>query len=203
MDAETRQRLLELVYDLLPEDEAAELRGRIEADAEMAAAYREAQETARLLAEAARLPSGGIPAIQFAKASDQEKAGEFAGRARIAAAVGQSGTRPREIVRAGRQLDGGIGGGGVGADLGRRIFLPPRKAGGHRRRTSSPGRDRPLDDPSRRCHGIPGEHHRHQRPAAAGQGRGDAASTPTANGSRRSRRPPTSTAACGSPFPPI
>jgi len=37
MDAETRQRLLELVYDLLPEGEAAELRARIEADAETAA----------------------------------------------------------------------------------------------------------------------------------------------------------------------
>ncbi len=73
MDAETRQRLLELVYDLLPEDEAAQLRGRIDADAEIAAAYRHAQETARLLAEAARLPSGGIPAIQFAKAIEQGK----------------------------------------------------------------------------------------------------------------------------------
>jgi alpha-2-macroglobulin-like protein len=73
MHAETRQRLLELVYDLLPDDEAAPLRGRIESDAEMAAAYREAQETARLLAEAARAPSGVVAAIQFGKVADQEK----------------------------------------------------------------------------------------------------------------------------------
>jgi uncharacterized protein YfaS (alpha-2-macroglobulin family) len=70
MDSETRQRLLELVYDLLPEDEAAELRKKIESDPEMAAAYRQAQETARLLGEAARLPSLGIPAVSLGKAVD-------------------------------------------------------------------------------------------------------------------------------------
>jgi alpha-2-macroglobulin-like protein len=73
MDSETRQRLLELVYDLLPEDEAAQLRGRIESEPEMAAAYRQAQETASLLAEAARLPSGVIPAVPFSKPDDAAK----------------------------------------------------------------------------------------------------------------------------------
>jgi alpha-2-macroglobulin-like protein len=70
MDSETRQRLLELAYELLPEDEAAELRRRIESDAEMAAAYRQAQETARLLAEAARLPSVGIQVVPPGAAGD-------------------------------------------------------------------------------------------------------------------------------------
>jgi uncharacterized protein YfaS (alpha-2-macroglobulin family) len=100
MDAEIRQRLLELVYDLLPEDEAAELRGRIDADAEMAAAYREAQETARLLAEAARLPSGGIPAIQFAKAIDQEKAASLPATAVPPRALAKGASAGKSFARA-------------------------------------------------------------------------------------------------------
>ncbi|MHC4178641.1 MAG: MG2 domain-containing protein, partial [Planctomycetota bacterium] len=55
MDSQTRQRLLELVYDLLPDPEAAELRRQIDADEEVARAYAEAQDTANLLAQAARL----------------------------------------------------------------------------------------------------------------------------------------------------
>jgi len=54
LDAATRQRLLELVYDLLPPSEAAELRERIGADPELARAYAEAQGTMDLFAEAAR-----------------------------------------------------------------------------------------------------------------------------------------------------
>ena len=100
MDAEIRQRLLELVYDLLPEAEAAELRGRIDADAEMAAAYREAQETARLLTEAARLPSGGIPAIQFAKAIDQEKAASLPAAAVLPRALAKGASAGKSFARA-------------------------------------------------------------------------------------------------------
>jgi len=57
MDDPTRQRLLELIYDLLPEDEAAELRRRIDAEPELAAAYQEARAAAELFGEAARLRS--------------------------------------------------------------------------------------------------------------------------------------------------
>jgi len=67
MDAETRQRLLELAYDLLPEAEAAELRRQIESDPNIAKAYGEAQETAKLLAEAARLPTTRIPMASLKK----------------------------------------------------------------------------------------------------------------------------------------
>jgi hypothetical protein len=55
VDPVTRQQLLELVYDLLAEAEAVELRARIESDAEVAAAYAEARRTAGVLADAARL----------------------------------------------------------------------------------------------------------------------------------------------------
>jgi len=70
MDPETRQRLLELVYDLLPEAEAAELRQRIAADPELARAYAEAQRTAQLLADAARLPA---PRIEWKRPAPAEK----------------------------------------------------------------------------------------------------------------------------------
>ncbi|HUT10712.1 MAG TPA: alpha-2-macroglobulin family protein [Thermoguttaceae bacterium] len=61
VDADTRQRLLELVYDLLPEAEAAELRGRITAEPELARAYEQARQTANLLGEAAKRPEPKIP----------------------------------------------------------------------------------------------------------------------------------------------
>ena len=67
MDSETRQRLLELVYDLLPDEEAADLRAKIQSDPDLSAAYRESQETARLLAAAARLPSEGVQIIPLGK----------------------------------------------------------------------------------------------------------------------------------------
>jgi len=60
LDDPTRQRLLELVYDLLPEAEAAELRKQIETDAELAQAYSEAQAAARLFSAAARFPAPKI-----------------------------------------------------------------------------------------------------------------------------------------------
>ena len=62
MDSQTRQRLLELVYDLLPEAEAAELHRQIDADEQLAQAYAEARDTARLLAEAAKLP---LPKVEL------------------------------------------------------------------------------------------------------------------------------------------
>ncbi len=55
IDATHRKLLLELVYDLLDEEEAAGLRARIDAEPEWAAAYAEAQRQARLLGEGARL----------------------------------------------------------------------------------------------------------------------------------------------------
>ena len=67
MDSKGRQQLLELVYDLLPASEAAELGERIRSDPAWAAAYAEAQETARLLAEAARLPAAAVPLANLGK----------------------------------------------------------------------------------------------------------------------------------------
>jgi len=60
LDDATRQRLLELVYDLLPEAEAVELRKQIETDPQLAQAYSEAQAAAKLLGEAARFPAAKI-----------------------------------------------------------------------------------------------------------------------------------------------
>jgi len=60
MDDPTRRRLLELIYELLPEEEAAELRRRIDAEPELAAAYDEARAAAELFGEAARLPTEPI-----------------------------------------------------------------------------------------------------------------------------------------------
>ncbi|MBN2474670.1 MAG: hypothetical protein JXB62_08680 [Pirellulales bacterium] len=60
LDRQTQQRLLELVYDLLPAAEAAELRRRIEAEPELAQAHAAAKHTAELFAAAARLPSPKI-----------------------------------------------------------------------------------------------------------------------------------------------
>lgn len=54
VDPETRQRLLELYYELLPDEEAAALRRRLEAEPELARAYAEAEEMAGVLARAAR-----------------------------------------------------------------------------------------------------------------------------------------------------
>jgi anti-sigma factor RsiW len=55
VDPQARQQLLELVYGLLPESEAEELRARIAADPELQQAYADAQATSSLLADAARL----------------------------------------------------------------------------------------------------------------------------------------------------
>ena len=65
MDSHARQQLLELVYDLLPASEAAELAERIRSDPAWAAAYAEAQEAARLMAEAARLPRRRAAALPW------------------------------------------------------------------------------------------------------------------------------------------
>lgn len=57
---ELRQQLLELVYDLLGEEETAELRRRIDTDPEVARQYAEVREASRLLAEAARLDAPAV-----------------------------------------------------------------------------------------------------------------------------------------------
>ena len=55
LDSKTRQHLLELVYDALPDDEATALWRQIESDSEMARAYADARRTAGLIADAARI----------------------------------------------------------------------------------------------------------------------------------------------------
>lgn len=67
VDSETRQRLWELLYDLLTEEEAAKLRARIESDPETAQAYAEVHEQAKLIAEAARLE---LPPLDLHRPSD-------------------------------------------------------------------------------------------------------------------------------------
>ena len=62
IDLELHEKLLQLHYDLLPADEAAELRRQIDADPSLAAAYSEVQRQAELLGEAARLH---VPKIQL------------------------------------------------------------------------------------------------------------------------------------------
>lgn len=57
LDSATRQQLLELVYDLLDDEQAALLRRRIESEPELAAAWAEARRTAALFADAARVES--------------------------------------------------------------------------------------------------------------------------------------------------
>ena len=54
VDPETRQRLLELYYELLPDEEAAALRRRLEAEPELARAYAQTRKLAGVLAQAAR-----------------------------------------------------------------------------------------------------------------------------------------------------
>ncbi len=60
-DPDIQQRLLELVYGLLPDDEAAELRRQIADDEALAKAYEEAQATARLFAEASAVTEPKVP----------------------------------------------------------------------------------------------------------------------------------------------
>lgn len=67
VDSETRQRLWELLYELLTEEEAAALRARIENDPETAQAYAETQQQAGLVAEAARLD---LPPLAFQRPTD-------------------------------------------------------------------------------------------------------------------------------------
>ena len=92
LDPETRQRLLELYYDLLPEEEAAELRRRLEAEPELARAYAETEKFAGVLAQAARLeepklvlkrPDAGAVAVAPVVAGLSPK--RAAARARLAA----------------------------------------------------------------------------------------------------------------------
>jgi len=74
---ELQARLLELLYDLLPDDEAAELRRRVDGDPAVAAAYAEIQRTAKLLADAARLQA---PRITLPSVENPETAKRASGR---------------------------------------------------------------------------------------------------------------------------
>ena len=60
IDRDTQSRLIDLLYGLLPEEEAVALRQRIDSDAELARAYAEAQQAAQVFGEAARIPSSPI-----------------------------------------------------------------------------------------------------------------------------------------------
>jgi len=64
LDPNTHQQLLELIYGLLPEAEAAELHERIGSDPELARAYTEARGTADLFEQAARLKSPPVPLVR-------------------------------------------------------------------------------------------------------------------------------------------
>lgn len=96
MDSQTRQRLLELVYDLLPEPEAAELRRQIDADEDLARGYAEAQDTAKLLARAARRAAPNIelevPAQPASTPADLSSPQQM--RNRSEGAVGRRGAWP-------------------------------------------------------------------------------------------------------------
>ena len=59
-DPNQQDRLLELIFGLLPEDEASELRAEIEKDAALAEAYADAQADVELMGEAAKLQSPRI-----------------------------------------------------------------------------------------------------------------------------------------------
>ncbi len=60
LDPDLQNRLMELVFGLLPDEEAAELRAAIAEDARLAEALAEAQANAQLMGEAARLASPKI-----------------------------------------------------------------------------------------------------------------------------------------------
>ena len=87
-DPKTRQRLLELTYDLLPEREAAELRDRIASEPELAEAHAQARRTAELLAEAARLQA---PRIKLPKVPEDTMS--------VQPESDSTGERPRPAAR--------------------------------------------------------------------------------------------------------
>ena len=60
MDHDLQSRMLEMIFGLLPEEEAEALRGEIEKDPALAKAYSEAKETAELMGEATKLVSPRI-----------------------------------------------------------------------------------------------------------------------------------------------
>ena len=93
IDADMRQRLLELVYGLLPDEEAAALRAKIATDPELARAYAEAASEARLFAKAACLEA---PKIELRRPAKPAPAAEAA-RPKAARTNG-AGRRP--LVRA-------------------------------------------------------------------------------------------------------
>ena len=93
LDSKTRQRLLELVYEVLPEDEAAELWRQIETDSEMARAYADARRTAGLMAEAATVKA---PRIERRR---HEQSGAAADSLRSKATARAAQRRPTPWVR--------------------------------------------------------------------------------------------------------
>ena len=146
--ANGRQQLLELIYDLLPASEAAELRERIRSDPAWAAAYAEAQATARLLAEAARLPPAPCRFATLASRPVAGKAAVATGGRPHGPTVGQGPNASGRLARAG-QLDRGGRRRAIGAVLGRRVSLAPRTTGGDRRRAAPPVCRGPFDAPGR------------------------------------------------------
>ncbi|HUG93505.1 MAG TPA: VIT domain-containing protein [Planctomycetaceae bacterium] len=83
--SELNQRLLELVYGLLPDDEAAGLQRRIAGEPAVSRAFDEAQRIARLLAEASRVEARSRSAAPPMRASESLECGDssplsFSGR---------------------------------------------------------------------------------------------------------------------------
>ena len=65
------QKLWELVYDLLPDDETNEWRKRIDDDPELQQAFDEVQQTASIVARASQVQQ---PPLQFTKPTSNAKA---------------------------------------------------------------------------------------------------------------------------------
>ena len=87
------QQLLEFVYDLLSEDEAAALRRRIETEPEVAREYEEARRTARMFASAARREE---PQIQLGR--PEEAAATFRPARRRVSSRNLPATVPQRAV---------------------------------------------------------------------------------------------------------
>jgi len=89
-DTETQRRLLELVYGLLPDDEASQWQSRAGAEKDLAEAHAEAETQARHLAKAAQIRTSTIalkrpPPVTPPKAKPAPKANFKKSRAAVAA----------------------------------------------------------------------------------------------------------------------
>ncbi|MEE9603158.1 MAG: MG2 domain-containing protein, partial [Thermoguttaceae bacterium] len=91
VNSKTRQQLLELIYGLLPQEEADELQRRIDADPQLAEAYARAKETSELLAEAAKVK---VPRVKLKKPEKAMDTQADAPRPKAANAVNRHSSTP-------------------------------------------------------------------------------------------------------------